>query len=158
MADRRTRAQKLAAMANQSVSPHEAEVARRKLDEMRKSAPRGNPMAAPPRERPQATYVHFGPDGIRVEVKNFSFRTASDAAAEYQAAVDNLREFFRQAQERKPFEGTFSGTTSFRVETDEERAERARRQKAYERWRKDNSEWGKPRPGVKYPRGGGGPY
>lgn len=48
MSDNRTRVQKLRAMANQSVSPAEAEVAQRKLATVRVSPAVGQPRRRPP--------------------------------------------------------------------------------------------------------------
>ena len=157
MADKRTRAQKLAAMASQSVSPHEAEVARQKLAKLAATSP--NPMAAPPRPRPQATFVRWGADGkMHVEFRDAPrYKTAAEAQAAYEAAVDRLNQMFnaKYAEASRTFTGTFTGSTSFRVETDAEREERKR---AYDNLAKSrkSTEWGQPRPGVKYPRGSRG--
>lgn len=58
MSDSRTRRQKLAAMARQSRSPREAEVARRML-----GADDGNPMLRPPRKKLKPQNFHIDKNG-----------------------------------------------------------------------------------------------
>ena len=144
-------------MANQTASPHEAEVARKKL----KALGPANPMSAPRRGRPDKIEVSFGSDGVWVRVQHVdvrfetqaeqSARAAAEAAQRrraFDAAMDELRRKVAEAQDAEFLRG-------FKVESKEEFEAKRRAAQAERAKRKaENPDWGTARPGVKFPRGG----
>lgn len=143
-------------MASQASSEHEAEAARKALARARPK--RHSPAVGPAHVHPGSTTIQFGPDGIVINVAGFTmrqgvhvgtapvYRTTAEARAAYEEMRRQFEEFGRQA----------SRAQERRAPTDEELAAERRWRADYERRQKENPDWGKPRPGVKFPRGGRG--